>query len=448
MRLTPTKTCVSRLIMGLAFICIFSGFARSQNEVNGTQLAEKYSSLVNEHLIKDDTLFNWFSINEEGISIYANPESKSAGDPEFKLWWNELKFVQDKIRFMPEDEAVKWYLEKKDNPIGEAVIQRWREGILDDVGSVRLPRVAIDPGHTGGEESFAKMEKKYMRMKAGTFPGQVEEIAFNEGNLTMATAFSLKDLLETDFYVMSTRNGYGLTAFGCTFEEWLSRSYPSALEMYIKDCELTPEQEKAVRAKTTPEQIFHSVFKYAEFKERARLIQKFEPDIIIAIHYNVDEKNVCDKAGYYKPVDKNFSMCFVAGAWASGELETVRNRYQFLANLILNSYNGSVKISSAVEQRFVKDLGVPAMPYDSTIKYLDDYSLPTEYEGVFSRNLAFTRLINGAICFGETLYQDNIAECILLNQKTIDYHGWLGPQRVQQVATAYYQGILDYLRQR
>ena len=67
---------------------------------------------------------------------------------------------------------------------------------------------------------------------------------------------------------------------------------------------------------------------------------------------------------------------------------------------------------------------------------------------MFSRNLAFTRLVNGTVCFGETLYQDNLSECVKLNQKTINYQGWMGPARVKEVATAYYQGILDYLRQR
>jgi hypothetical protein len=44
--------------------------------------------------------------------------------------------------------------------------------------------------------------------------------------------------------------------------------------------------------------------------------------------------------------------------------------------------------------------------------------------------------------YGETLYQDNMNECISLNKECDKTKN----ERVQQVAEAYFQGILNYVK--
>jgi len=61
--------------------------------------------------------------------------------------------------------------------------------------------------------------------------------------------------------------------------------------------------------------------------------------------------------------------------------------------------------------------------------------------GVYCRNLQLTRYIHSPLVYGETLYQDNINECIMLNQERDKTKN----KRIQQVADAYFQGILDYV---
>lgn len=415
-------------------------------QVDCTECAEVFTQNLHRYLIKDDTLLQWLHISEKGIFIFASPEQKGSGQPEFVLYWNELDSMRHLIRHLAEDSLLSFYQHKGTTPLNPANRSiAIKPPVKKDFTPMDV-RIAIDPGHTGGDEALARMEKKYMRMRPGAVPGYDREIAFNEGNLAMATAFVLADSLRArGFSVMLTRPGYGLTAFGIPYDEWLATEYPAALQMYIRDQEMTPKEEEAIRAKTRPDQIFHSVFKYAEFKERARLIRTFQPSITLAIHYNVNEKNVSDAAGFYRPVADNFSMCFVPGAWAAGELDDARWRMQFLMDLIDDENQNSLKLSASVENHLASDLGVPPMPFDTAVGYLRNYSIDAGVPGVFCRNLAFNRLLSGAMCFGETLFQDNLRECVALNEKRVNYHGWLGPTRVGEAANAYYLGIMDYL---
>ncbi|MGZ4079812.1 MAG: hypothetical protein ACXVDW_21015, partial [Bacteroidia bacterium] len=62
--------------------------------------------------------------------------------------------------------------------------------------------------------------------------------------------------------------------------------------------------------------------------------------------------------------------------------------------------------------------------------------------GVFCRNLQLPRYVHSPLVYGETLYQDNINESKLLNEEKDKTKN----KRVQQVADAYFQGILDYVQ--
>jgi len=67
--------------------------------------------------------------------------------------------------------------------------------------------------------------------------------------------------------------------------------------------------------------------------------------------------------------------------------------------------------------------------------------LPTEANGVYCRNLQLPRYIHSPIVYGETLYQDNFNECKLLSTETDKTKN----KRIQQVADAYFKGILNYV---
>ncbi len=89
---------------------------------------------------------------------------------------------------------------------------------------------------------------------------------------------------------------------------------------------------------------------------------------------------------------------------------------------------------------FLADLNVKAASTgDAT--YLSKGCLYAGRKGVFCRNLQLTRYIHGPLVYGETLYQDNLSECLLLNLESDK----LKNVRVQQADEAYFKGIKEYV---
>ena len=89
---------------------------------------------------------------------------------------------------------------------------------------------------------------------------------------------------------------------------------------------------------------------------------------------------------------------------------------------------------------FENELKVPTATFRDA-KYLIEGCLPAEANGVYCRNLQLTRYVHSPIVYGETLYQDNINECKLLSAETDKTKN----KRLQQVADAYFKGILNYV---
>ena len=130
-----------------------------------------------------------------------------------------------------------------------------------------------------------------------------------------------------------------------------------------------------------------------------------------------------------------------------GELKEPIDRLSFAAKLLADDIPRSERLCDAVVKAHVERLNVPVMVWDTTLVYLKNASLRTPSPGVFARNLQLTRLINGTLCFGESLCQDNMQEAKSLNARDFTPEGMVTPvpNRVREVAEAYYQGLLAWL---
>ena len=252
-------------------------------------------------------------------------------------------------------------------------------------------KIAIDPGHCANTWQAACKEKKCIEMKAGPTTKLTKDIRLIEAQLTLATATLLKQKLE-------------------------------AAGAIVK---LTDRPAKV------PENTG------LENKQRANAINKFQPDLTIVIHYNVDEKNT----GWKKPSEKDFNMAFVGGSFMKNELSDSLSRSEFLRLLVSDDLEQSIRFSNKIAQSFTKHLEVP-LATTTDAEYLIQSCLPTEAPGVFCRNLTLTRLVHGTIVYGETLFQDNRNE---LNRLSNHPGNWIS-QRVEQVATAYFEGVLSFVQ--
>ncbi len=433
---------------------------------------------ISTYMIKDSVLYQQLSWDEEGLSIYRSPGAKDSGIVETKVYWDEgLAFNCS----YPGSINLEGYLKKGTSHLPPSNCFPTPPTPLPSANTKQLPldgyKIAIDPGHVGGSMKFARLEKKFVWIKAGNRPEVTQPVIFNEGNLVLGTALMLRDTLEKlGATVLLTREREGDTAFDIPFSDWCKQQADSAEAKtglnwkgrndktsdgfparwrkgvawnYCQQEDIHGKDSLWWMTEATMRDIYRIPFLKADFKKRAEEINTFNPHFTLILHYNVWEKNTWNSGKYLNAIDDNYTMAFIPGSFMSGELKRPEDRMTFLRKAFNNDIEESERLSTAVVKAFEKHLSIPAIPYDTSLRYLRAASIPTQGKGVFARNLSLTRLIDGPLCFGEALYQDNIDECLRLNEKDILLPGMKTrlPNRLRDVVNAYVEGALDYVGQ-
>lgn len=412
----------------------------SQDAATAAQI-KYHSEKVKKYLDKSNALSPHYAVNSNGISIYASAQNKLKNIAEFHLDWAQIEAFNNSLKKWNTTKALEVYrsgrfgsassIEKNSSPTMVEQIY------IPGTKSLKGLKIAIDPGHTAGDMETGGIEQKCLNFKCDSLKGLKEPIAISEGMLTYATAKLLKGKLEAEgAEVFMTRTFDGGSAFGFSFEYFLKKKCIDSL--YAAGVLNTKQKTILLDPKKSKRDKFRFVFKDLELQKRAEIINNYHPDYTIIIHYNVDETNT----GWTNPANKNFNMTFVGGAFMKNDLSTPEKRFEFLRLLISKDLENSIALSSSMVKSFEKVLNVKtARATDAT--YLIQGCLTTGELGVYCRNLQLTRYIHGPLVYGETLYQDNIMECIALNKECDKTKN----QRVQQVAEAYFQGILTYIKQ-
>lgn len=406
---------VKPVFVKVLLLNFFFSFSSLAQDSSLTDKIIYHQKKVKTYLDKENKLNPYYSIDATGIKIFS-----SAHVTEFFISWENIPFFTKYIKECSTEQALQAYKSGRFETPRSCVSDKPDTIAIYKSGLFKGYKIAIDPGHTAGDMATGVIERKFLKFQPTADSTLRDSIQLAEGMLTYATATLLKKKLEAEgAEVFMTRKFNGSTAYGITFNDWLKKNYKNAI--------LTPAN-KAEK--------FRLVFKDKELQKRAEIINEFKPDFTVIIHYNVDETNT----GWKKPGTKNFSMAFIGGAFMPHDLTTIEKRFEFLRMLITTDIEESVRLSSAVVCSLDTALHVkPAGTMDAT--YLYKGCLYTGKPGVFCRNLQLTRYIHGPLVYGETLYQDNIAECIMLNQETDK----LKNIRVNQAADAYYKGIKGYV---
>jgi N-acetylmuramoyl-L-alanine amidase len=401
-------------------------------------------------LDRSGALGTHYKIDLFGVYIYADAAARAADRPEYRVSWNELPIYKAILAHAPREEARRILLEKGNGPfppeITKTYYQLGTHSHGDFAPSSTLPlnglRIALDPGHFAHDSASSRVEDKYLDFKvAGNGPDSVR-INFFESQLTWQTATLLaQQLRSAGAEVMFTRQ-YGTTAFGKTYEQWKKDDYQRTRDslFILRPDDANLKKLLNPRLANDDRLIFRFVFRDAELRKRAELINAFRPDLTVIIHYNVDETNT----DWKRTTPRNYSMAFTGGSFHSGELADSEKRFDFLRLMLTDELINSITFSGAVTRRMESELNVPlATPRDAT--YLQSSSHATGQPGVYCRNLSLCRLVQGTLVYGETLYQDNAQECKLLMQAAQTPNP--GPEsRTFQVAMAYYNGILDWAK--
>jgi len=399
---------------------------------------ESIKQKLETYFSKDAAIEKFVGITKDSFLLYSDSKAKAEGrKPEFSLTWAQVKDLSLIIGSISEKE-LDHLLEHKDS------IDYYTKQAASTpkiTGSLKGLKVAIDPGHIGGTYAMGEAESRCMTLQVDS-SGHPDSIRLVEGNLTFFTAQILKKKLEDQgAIVILSRPDTGISALDITYQEWKRRiKNKEYVDSLVKE-NLLPKTQIPLLHRNLPDKIlFGKVFGSLDMAEIAKKFNAFKPDISVVIHYNVNETNI----GWKHPTDRDYVMTFVGGCIVAKDLSSLGGRLNFLRLLLSPGIENSVELSSKVVKHLSADLSVPVAHKEDAL-YLSKNCLSTPADGVYARDLALTRLIRGTLVYGEALYQDNSMECCMLSGKGKDFKGCSISQRIDQVANAYYEGIVDYL---
>ncbi len=408
-----------------------------------------YSQSINELKKRFDTYLNFNgSLNNvvkfDDKSIRILNLNKS----EFTIYEGEQLILNNFFKTQYTNELIAFYSWKKNNVLSKKQLDSLYALCVSTVEMPTLTnkgkplfgkRIAIDPGHFAGNIADAKVEQKFIEFIPDSGSTLKDTICFNEGKLTFQTAELLKQQLEQQgATVFVTRTQQNYTAFNVTYQNWFDTKRKKVLDSLLL-IQHIDKKKHLMLAKQTKEKLFWSFFRDYELAERSRLINAFKPDATVIIHYNVDEKNT----DWKKPTTKNYTMAFIAGAMTADNFTKTISKIHFVRLLLSNQLAQSEQLSALSVQAFNKQLQIPIATKNDA-DYLKNSCISTSSKGVFCRNLALCRTINSPLVYGETLYQDNINECVKLNTTDFEINGLILPKRIHEVVQCYYNALNAY----
>ncbi|QVL57574.1 MAG: N-acetylmuramoyl-L-alanine amidase [Simkaniaceae bacterium] len=356
----------------------FSEFNRYQHQLSKDYVTKK----ITHFLQYSEEIENYYEVTEDSLVLYASAEDKARGNVEYRL--NFGAEVPKPSQF--------------NRPLSQA-------------------KIAIDPGHFGGQ--FARLEERYVEMEH-----EGKTLYFDEGSLAFLTALHLKKKLEEKgAIVLLTRKAIGEGAYSENFFDWL-KNHPEYWE-------------KGVPLST----IFLRYYNRLDLHARAEIINNFNPDLTLLIHYNAVDSELPD-SNQTKETTRNFNLVFIPGAFCQGELVNPEDRYHFLRLICTQDLEKSYEMAQELVSLFTTHLQVP--PLKTAKKEVSGFGNSlVSADGVFCRNLCLTRLIKGPLCYGETLIQNNLEEALELSQNKAMVEGTPCPERVIDVAEAYFEATVS-----
>ncbi|WNJ16295.1 hypothetical protein [Pontibacter sp. G13] len=411
----------------------------------------KYIRLNLAKLVKHPSIMDQLEVKREGIFIYETAEDKSSNQPEWVIYPEEYDAVGEMLSKLPTDSAISILNRKGAAPWDQELDQVWGKSAVKPRRTPGLPlqgmRIALDPGHMAGDMEMAEIEGKYMKMRASKETDGIS-VKFWEADLALATAFLVRNrLTELGAMVYITRPQSGVGAQGYRWDEWKDRYLDSLAQAEVIAGRMTRKQLKKFMRRAKEKDLYSKFFNPMDLRKRAELVNAFQPDLTLVIHYNVDSPNweKRDRRGFFKPTDANYLMAFVPGSFMKGELATQEDRALFLQLLLSDDIDQSAKLAESFIQQSLELTHVPVVdPVDHGLSYLEASSILLESPGVYARNLTLSRLIKGPICYGESLCQDNRAEALAFAQPDIEVEGIAVSSRLEWVAEAYIQAVLEF----
>ena len=399
-------------------------------------------------LCKDLECIDNFFVDDRGLFIY--PESQKTGKPEFILYWEEIPQFNELLKKKTNAQLID-ILKRKESKYLSGFDTTLLKPAIYPVCEWKGLRVALDPGHIASDLQEAKLEQRYVRAEGKLF-NQKLDIEFFEANLAYTTSLVLKEMLEKKGAEVMITHEYGKSAFHMNYSEWRKSDYKNDVILGYKENWYGREKfDYLMTGNATDLILYQDVFRNKDFVSRGRKINDFNPDITLVIHFNAKEGSERYGESYSQPVNENYTMVMIPGAFLGIEIDGrvgLEQRFELLRLLVSNELEASDIFASHIIDAFVEYLKVDALPKHKNLNSIKHYSVPSNRsEGVYHRNIYLTRVVRGPIAYSEALYQDNRDEMALLGRNDLIVQGIKTSSRVREVAHAYLiaiKGWLDY----
>lgn len=244
--------------------------------------------------------------------------------------------------------------------------------------SLKGLRIAIDPGHLGGE--WARMEERWFQI-GGNQP-------VTEGDMTLRVARLLKTELEKrGAKVTLVRDGSKPAT------PLRPRKLISAAVASLHDQGRTPSPASV---KAESERLF---YRTGEIRARAKKVNGgIRPDLVLALHFNAEEWG---NPANPSLVEANHLHLLVSGCYSQRELSYEDQRYDLMAKLLNRSFDEELGVSRAVAASMAHATGLP--PYT----YTSDTALNAGSPYIWARNLLANRLFECPVIYLEPYVMNN-----------------------------------------
>ena len=296
-------------------------------------------------------------------------------------------------------------------------------------------RIALDPGHIGGE--WAKMEERWLHVG--------DSAPITEGDMTLRVARilapQLRKLGAKVFFVRNSNepvtpkrpDDFRQLARKILIKNGVPQPRPDVLDPN------DPAKEQTIRWQS--EILF---YRYSEIRRRAVLVNtKLHPDLVLCLHFNAEAWG--DPANPTL-IDNNHLHLLVNGSYLKEELAFDDERFEMIRRLLSRAYDEELPLADTIAGAMAKETQLPAYEYPTTLTTTKVGS--TGY--VYARNLLATRLYRCPVVYCEP-YVMNSRDAFARIQAG-DYDGTRNINGVErksifrEYADSVVNGLVEYYR--
>lgn len=284
-------------------------------------------------------------------------------------------------------------------------------------------RVAVDPGHIGGE--YATIEGRRFDLKDGTPPVQ-------EGNMTLTVADLLYDQLET------------LGASVTLVREKNEPINPLRVDDYLAYAESKLRaQDRVVTEESVRREASLLFYRTGEIRERARVInEEIKPDVVLCLHFNADSQPDPDNPVLFD--EEHFHM-ILNGAYMEMEMANDDERFQMVMKMVQGVFREELELSRFAASAFSEVTKLKAYQYKPN-------SLRAKNVGgnpfLWARNMAANRGYECPVLFYEPYLQNgknSHARMQVGDYGGLKYvNGKLQPSIYREYVNAVTKGLVEY----